>query len=892
MSGALTDELTDAVHGGWRTAGSRFGPALVVLLACIGTTLLLTWLYSDAQTARAREQFAAWCEERQQLINRNLDSRIEGLYGLRALFDSSEYVSPDEFERYTSDAITRHRDVRSLGYLRYVADEQRDAFEQQYSRLLGKEFRILDLGPDGKPIPAARRPHYAPLVYGQIRDSVPIGLDSRTVPALVDAMDAAARNDLASVVILRAPHAAPEQTQRFVQVYLPIFSRGTRRAPADQRILEGFVRLRFVLEELTEGITDQARTAGIEMRVVEVGREDLAADIGEGAVVSESSWFGPMRLEWRGGIAIADRMLSLQLLAIDGRTEPELLPAWALLLAGLALSLAGSLAAYSLSRSRLRTEAMSRNLQAEMRERQRSEQRTAQSEERYRSLVENSPDAILMVRENVVTFVNRPAIELFGAASAEELVGRDVLDRVHPQDRAIFQKRFERMQQEGVVLPPLEERLLRLDGTTVHVEVRSVPFIIDGVMVLHVTIRDITARQQAERERIGLEAALRQAQRLEAIGTLTGGIAHDFNNILSSIVGNIRLVMEDLPVGHPARQSAHEIRNATSRARDLVKRLMTFSRQQEAPQSPLDLAPLIDEVQQLLRPALPAGVVLRPVVPPDTPPVIGDATQLHQVLVNLCTNAWQAMPLGRGEIQILVRTMTAAKARRESRATLQGAARYVCIEVRDNGSGIPREVIDRIFDPFFTTKGPSEGSGLGLAVVHGIVQSHQGAIVAKSEPGSGSSFFVYLRVSERAARPKGVPVGDGPRGANQHVLYIDDEESLVLLVTRILERNGYRCSATTDPRQALAWIDQNPQAYDLVLTDLNMPGMSGIDVARAILARCPTLPVVITTGYVRAADVAATRDLGIRDLILKPDTIDELANLVARFLQESAGPGS
>lgn len=872
----------------WRMTARQLGPCLLILLAGIGATLLLVGLYVDTQAARAREEFAAWCEERQQMLSRSIDANIESLYGMRALFDSSQYVSPEEFNQYASAALTRHGRVRSIGYLRVVADENRDAFEKQYSEILGQPFRILRLDEANRLVPAERRPDYAPLVYAQGREAVFVGLDSHGLPAIAAAMSAASRTDMASVAISPGVNLRPPDPRRYVHVYLPVYSRTTRAASAPWRELDGFVRLRFVLEEIAEGVASQAREMGIEMQL-DTGPALGAADVGEGEVVVNHFWNSSRPLEWRGGIAVADHLLSLQFRTTPAYAGAQLpLPAWSLLLAGFASTAMGALATFFLTRSRLRTERMSRNLAAEMRERRLSEQRTAQSEERYRVLVENSPDAILMVRGGIVTFANRRAAELFRAGSEQDLVGRPVLDRVHPDYVAIAQQRVDRMVREGVILSPLEERLIRLDDTVVDTEVRSVPFQIEGETVLQVTIRDITARRQAERDRLGLEAALRQSQRLEAIGTLTGGIAHDFNNILSSIVGNIRLVMDDLPKDHPVRQSAHEIRNATNRARDLVKRLMTFSRQQEAPLSPLDLAPLVEEVEQLLRPALPAGVVLESSVPADTPPVIADATQLHQVLVNLCTNAWQAMPSGRGEIRVLASTLSAAQARSEAGNTLNDAARYVRIEVRDNGSGIPAEIMERIFDPFFTTKKAGEGSGLGLAVVHGIVRSHKGAIAAKSEVGVGSSFCIYLRASDRSVAPEKVAAGAGPRGANQHVLYVDDEEPLVVLVTRILERNGYRCSATTDPRQALEWVEKDPEAFDLVLTDMNMPGMSGIDVARAVLARRPALPVVITTGYVRAADVAATRSLGIRDLILKPDTIDELASIVARYLGEAA----
>ncbi|MBB6095352.1 PAS domain S-box-containing protein [Povalibacter uvarum] len=869
-------------HGVWQ----RIGSSMAVLVAGLGSTLLVTQLYYRAQMDEARGQFEAWSEERQQSLSKAIDAHIEALYGVRALFDSSEYVSPQEFSRFTNDAGRRHRYLRSLGYLRYVTGADRAQFEARYSETLGRSFTILDPKGDGTVGPAAMRSEYLPLLYTQAGDDAPLGLDTLQLPVVAAALKAARESATAKALIVPAQVSPEQSVFRYVHVYLPVYvgPAPTTAAAAAETPVSGYVRLRFVLEEMTDEIETFARNMGVEMTLFESTEGSQLADDPRDEFFLMT---GSGELEWAGKIAIADRNFLLRFRTAGnyaGQKPP--VPFWLLFAAGLAATLLGTVAMYFITRNRLRAESMSQDLLSEMRERRRSEQRTAQSEARYRVLIENSPDAILLVKQQRVIFVNRAAVDLFRGRNAEELVGRGADELVHPDYKEQARERIRRMEAEQVILPPFEERLFRLDGSVVEVEVRSVPFAIDGETMLQVTIRDITARRQAERERMSLETALRQSQRLEAIGTLTGGIAHDFNNILSSIVGNIRLVMDDLPKGHPARQSAHEIRNATNRARDLVKRLMAFSRQQEAPRSPLELAPLIEEVQQLLRPALPAGVVLHSSVPVDTPPVMGDATQLHQVLVNLCTNAWQSMATGRGEIHILVSTLTAEEARRQSRAALDGAAVYVRIEVRDNGGGIPADIIDRIFEPFFTTKPAGEGSGLGLAVVHGIIQSHKGAISVVSPPGVGTSFLIYLPASDQPISASSAAEASSSRGSNQHILYVDDEESLVVLVTRILERNGYRCTGMTDARAAVELVKQDAAQFDLVLTDMNMPGMSGIDVAREVMAIRRDLPVVITTGYVRATDVAVTREIGVRDLILKPDTIEELANTIARYLRE------
>jgi PAS domain S-box-containing protein len=877
-----TPEAGDRTEFQWRIALQRFGSSVVILLIGLALTLAAGYLQYHAKMSEAREAFSAWCAERQQRLTRTIDSHIEVLYGMRALFDSSEYVSPEEFDRYAQDAADRHIHLRSVGFLRHVTDSERASFEAYYSQLFGTNFRIVDPGPDGTIVTAPRRAEYVPLVYMQRRDTLPRGIDALANPQMPPVIAAFRRDASAHALIVDAP---PEEGPgRYVHIYLSVSQHDANHDAPASREPYGYVRLRFLLEDMLSDIAREAQAAGIAQSL------KATSSIDDPGVQDDASSVAD--LVWNGSISLADQNLILRFRATDRyQDRPRFLSVWPLLFTGLLLTLLGTAAAFFFARGRLRLQQLAESLLVQVRERQLSEHRTAQSEIRYRVLVENSPDGILLYRKERVVFASRAAVELLRASSAEDLIGRDILELIDPQFRELVRERLELIRREGEPLPPMGQRLLRFDGTTVDVEVRTVPFVSDNEQLLQVAVRDVTERLRAERERVALEAALRQSQRLEAIGTLTGGIAHDFNNILSSIVGNIQLLLGDLPSAHPARQSAHEIRKATNRARDLVKRLMTFGREQEAPQTPIEVAPLVEEVQQLLRPALPAGVALNSIIPADTPPVIADATQLHQVLVNLCTNASQAMRSGRGQIDVIVSTVTAEQARAASSTNLQDAKRYVCLEVRDTGAGIPADVVDRIFEPFFTTKGAGEGSGLGLAVVHGIVHSHKGAITTTSRVGAGTSFHVYLPASELPVAPAMEETRAPARGENQHVLYIDDEEPLVFLVTRVLERNGYRCTGTTEARQALELVRRHPDHFDLVLSDMNMPGMSGIDVAREILSLRPDLPVVITTGYIRASDVAAARAAGVRDLILKPDTIEELPLIVSRYLDQSARVG-
>jgi PAS domain S-box-containing protein len=880
--------LTDTPEPGAASIGSRgrvalqrFGSSAVVLLVGLAVTASAAFLQHHAHVSEARQEFSAWCAERQERLTRAIDSHVEVLYGLRALFDASEQVNLEEFGRYARVAVERHPYLRSIGLLRPVTDSQRPAFEAHYSQVFGRRFVIVDAQPQGGFITAPSRAEYLPFVYMVRSDGVPSGLDALREQSMSALLEVLRENDSARALISDVP-GEDGTTRRAVQIYLAVHQPHSRsEQPADTPY--GYVRARFVLDEVLADTARDAMNAGIEQRIV-LAQE--GSDVDSTGVNNIASSDG---LLWTDALTIADQTLQLQLRATDRYAgHPRFLSTWPLLVGGACLTLLGTATAFFLAGSRMRLQQLAQSLLEQMRERQLSEQRTAQSEARYRVLVENSPDSILLYRQQHVVFANRAAIELFRASSAADLLGRGVLELVHPDFHEMVNARMDLMQRYGTPLPTIEQRLVRLDGSTVEVEVRTVPFMSDGEQLLQVAIRDIGDRRRAERERAGLEAALRQSQRLEAIGTLTGGIAHDFNNILSSIVGNIQLVLVDLPASHPARQSAHEIRKATNRARDLVKRLMTFSREQEAPKTSIEVAPLVEEVQQLLRPTLPAGVELKTTIPFDAPPVMADATQLHQVLVNLCTNAAQAMTDGQGRIDIIVTTLSALEATARSKTTLDASERYLCFEVRDNGQGIEPEIADRIFEPFFTTKSAGEGSGLGLAVVHGIVHSHKGAIVMHSRVGQGTSFCVYLPASEAPVQSSPAQQEVSARGDGQHILYVDDEEPLVFLVTRVLERSGYHCTGTTEARHAVDLVRRNPQQFDLVLSDMNMPGMSGLDVAREVLSIRPDLPIVITTGYVRATDVAAARVAGVRDLMLKPDTIEELPVMVNRYLETHA----
>ena len=401
------------------------------------------------------------------------------------------------------------------------------------------------------------------------------------------------------------------------------------------------------------------------------------------------------------------------------------------------------------------------------------------------------------------------------------------------------------------------------------------PWRVTGVLL------DITERRRAE------EAQIR-SQKMEALGTLAGGIAHDFNNLLLAIRGNTRLALAeaaDLPRDHALSLSLAEIERATARAVDLVRRILAFSRQGEPTREVTPLQPILDEALKLLRSTLPAMIRIRSRFEADVPLVSVDVTQMHQIMLNLITNAAHAIDKDDGLIEVtLDSVVVGADAPCVESAELR-EGRYARIVVSDNGCGMDRATLERIFDPFFTTKPLGQGTGLGLSVVHGIMRSHDGVISVHSQQGKGTCFNLYVPATDGHAAQESRPVRDAPMGNGQRVLYVDDEDSLVVLATRMLDQLGYQVTGFIDPQEALRAFAAAPHEFDVIVTDLSMPGMSGFALARDIQTLRPDVPIVLTSGYVRPEDREAARQHGIRDVILKPDTIDELGHTLDRVLK-------
>jgi len=387
------------------------------------------------------------------------------------------------------------------------------------------------------------------------------------------------------------------------------------------------------------------------------------------------------------------------------------------------------------------------------------------------------------------------------------------------------------------------------------------------------------------------EELLRRSQKLEALGTLSGGIAHDFNNILLAIAANASEAFEDLPADHPVRANIAEIRQSTTRATDLVRRILAFSRPAEKQRTEVDLAPVIEEALSLTRAILPAMIEIRAQLAADAPTVLGDASEIHQIVVNLVTNAGQAIGRRQGLVEVgLDRVVMGAQL---GDADL-GVGEYSCLRVTDDGAGMDKVTMKRIFDPFFTTKGPTEGTGLGLSVVHGILRSHGGSIHVHSEPGKGTTFTLYFPASQhvKSREVAPIPQAAAPQGQGARVLYVDDDPALQFIVPRLLKRCGYTVTAFSDARKAVAALRADSTEFDIVVTDVLMPVMSGFELAEALLAIRPDLPILMMSGHVRIEDEDRARQLGVRQIMHKADSMGSMsAELSVLLARHAASPG-
>jgi PAS domain S-box-containing protein len=508
-------------------------------------------------------------------------------------------------------------------------------------------------------------------------------------------------------------------------------------------------------------------------------------------------------------------------------------------------------------------------------ERKRAERALMESEERYRVAIESASDGIAIVKGDEHVYVNARFAEMFGYKDANEVIGKPLLQTVHPDDLKMVSA-INRMRQMGEPVPVRYEfRGIKKDGSLRYIEVSAARTHYRGEPVSLAYLRDITDYKN-------LEDQLRQSQKMEAIGTLAGGIAHDFNNILAAIIGFSEMVEEDLPPGDASIPHVQRVINAAYRGRELVQQILAFSRKTEHARHAVSISFVAKETIQLLRASIPTTIeiIFDNAATSDT--ILATPVEVQQVLLNLATNAALSMQEQGGILHIRISdTVVEPDAQILDSEIVPGE--YVQLVVRDTGTGIAPDLMERIFEPYFTTREVGQGTGMGLAVVYGIVKSLHGSVTVESEPGVGSTFQILLPKVTTEKRTD-APLFEQSLTGKERVLFIDDEEFLVEWGQALLERMGYEVTAMNDSAEALETFSSDPSRFDLVITDQTMPRITGLNLARELLKIRPDIPVILCTGHSESITLEKLKEAGVREFLMKPLAKKDLTEVIRRVL--------
>jgi PAS domain S-box-containing protein len=843
----------------------------------------------DNEQARLRAVFDANARQAAGRIEQRIANYEQMLRGVQGLLSADVGIDRLGFQAYV-DTVMAGPDaagLQSVAFSMLVGPQELADFVG-HQRMTGhSEFAVR---------PEGVRDMYAPIVLvapDSVANRKVIGFDSLSNAtrraAMLQARDSG-NATLTALVQLRVDTG--DELKPGCLIYLPVYRKGVSvNSVADRRANAiGWVRAAFRVGDLMSTLYGE-QSPGLVVRVHDgadtsnatlMYRSDSSGD----GVTGDDVQIDHARFQAQEYVTLAGHTWTVQLSSLpEFERVHERNASTVILVAGALLSLLLAVITHQLVTGRTRAYAAAHRMTRELRA----------SEERYRRIVETASEGIWLLDEfNRLAFVN-PRIAQWLGYSEDVMRGRaldDFMDREEAERcRAALAAQ---VSDDG---GQVELRLRRADGSPMWVSLSTRPIRDDvgnptGALGM---LTDINERRQAEERRAALEVQLRDAQKMEAIGTLAGGIAHDFNNILAAIIGNVAAARQDAAVGLSCDPSLLQIERAAVRARSLVQQILTFSRMQVQELHTQALQPVIDETLDMLRASMPSQVELHVALPPDPVHVRADATQIQQIVMNLCTNAWHALPAGRGRIEVgLAAEDHVAPAQADAATSWPEPlrrGRRAHLWIADNGCGMDEATKARVFEPFFTTKQVGRGTGLGLAVVHGIVSVHGGAIHVDSAPGVGSRFDLWFPLEDSAEELVDSQYGTlaAPPGTGQHVLCVDDDPAMVLMVDGLLRRNGYKVTAYEDPAAALARVKSDPGAFDILVTDYNMPEMNGMELATEVSRAAPELPIIITSGFISDEMRLRAGDLHVGALLQKEYTLERLAGLVHAVLEQRRG---
>ena len=860
--------------------------ALFVGAITLAFTIGLCVHERDNEQAQLRAVFDANARQTAGRIEQRIANYEQMLRGAQGLLSADNGIDPRAFETYV-DAVMAGPDavgLQSVAYSSLVTPVDLPAYVERMRRAGYPAYRVR---PDGV------RDVYAPIALvapDSVANRMVLGNDlfseATRHAAMVQARDSG-NATLTALVQLRVDSGL--ELRPGCLIFLPVYARGSAVDTISDRRAHGigWVRAAFRVGDLMSTLYGE-QSPGLVVRLHD-GADTGAASLmyrsdtpGDGSPEDDDA-IRKARFQAQEYVTLAGHTWTLQLSSQpDFERLHERNASTVILVAGVLLSLLLAMITHQLVTGRARAYAAAQAMTHELRE----------SEERYRRIVETASEGIwLLDASHRLAFVN-PRIAQWLGVTEDAMRGRLVDDFMDAEEAERCRAALDARGDGGEAA--IELRLRRADGSPMWVSLSTRPIVDDagqpsGALGM---LTDVNERRQAEERRAALETQLRDAQKMEAIGTLAGGIAHDFNNILAAIIGNVAAARQDAAIGISGDVSLAQIERAAVRARSLVQQILTFSRMQAQELHTQALQPVIHETLDMLRAAMPAQVELRVNLPAEPVHVRADATQVQQVVMNLCTNAWHALPAGHGRIEVGLEVETADVAPQSDSAgtwppeLLDGPRAHLW--VADDGSGMDEATRARVFEPFFTTKQVGQGTGLGLAVVHGIVSVHGGAIHMDSTPGLGSRFDLWFPLQAAPLEAMESQHGelDVARGRGEHVLCVDDDPAMVLMVDGLLRRAGYKVTTFEQPAAALARVLAEPRAFDIVVTDYNMPEMNGMEFATAVMRAVPDLPVIITSGFISDEMRQQAGELRVGALLQKEYTLERLAGLVHTVLEQ------
>ncbi len=528
-----------------------------------------------------------------------------------------------------------------------------------------------------------------------------------------------------------------------------------------------------------------------------------------------------------------------------------------------------------------------------------SEKKLQRHSDNLKAIFNSTPNILVLVNEDVrVEMINHSGVMFTGRKEEDllGLLGGEVLNCLHSFDgkgcgrnsdcstcsvrtrvTSTLETGQPHKEKEGQMTLLVDDQEISMD-----LLISTTLLNIDGASKVLISLTDITQRKRAEQERKKLESQLHQSQKMESIGTLAGGIAHDFNNILFPVMGFTEMLLEDTPEDDPIRDSLEQIYNGTLRAKDLVQQILTFARQRDGELKLMQMQPMVKEAIKLIRSTIPTTIEIQQNIQTDCKPIKADPTQIHQIVMNLATNAYHAMEENGGKLTILLKEMEFTKDDLISLAITSGV--YACLTIQDTGKGMDQALCKNIFDPFFTTKGKGKGTGMGLSVVHGIVKNMSGAIRVYSEPGKGTQFNIYLPVVQTRSEQQLTDITEPLQTGNEHILLVDDEISILKMEQAMLERLGYKVTTRSSSIDALEAFRTNPDKFDLIITDMAMPNMAGDKLSVEINQIRPDIPILLCTGFSEIISEEKAKSLGINGFLLKPVISRNLSQKIREVL--------